>query len=85
ISGNLPVLQSLLRATLSTAHVRFIEVRDRGDNILVYVEHAADPAQASTKVEIFHASIQRENIALDGSDLASSNDMLPTAAPPSGD
>ncbi|MCG8907424.1 MULTISPECIES: ATP-binding protein [Pseudomonas] len=85
ISGNLPVLQSLLRATLSTAHVRFIEVRDRGDNILVYVEHAADPAQASTKVEIFHASIQRENIALNGSGLADSNDMLPAAAPPSGD
>ncbi|PJI47760.1 MAG: hybrid sensor histidine kinase/response regulator [Pseudomonas sp.] len=85
ISGNLPVLQSLLRATLSTAHVRFIEVRDRGDNILVYVEHAADPAQASSKVEIFHAAIQRENIALNGSELGRSNDMLPTVAAPSGD
>ncbi|MCJ1888452.1 response regulator [Pseudomonas sp. LA21] len=86
ISGNLPVLQSLLRATLGTAHVRFIEVRDRGDNILVYVEHPADPAQASTKVEIFHAAIQRENIQLNGGNLdvaldasaamASSNDYL---------
>ncbi|WP_430293263.1 ATP-binding protein [Pseudomonas sp. B1-22] len=86
ISGNLPVLQSLLRATLGTAHVRFIEVRDRGDNILVYVEHPADPAQASTKVEIFHAAIQRENIQLNGGNLdvaldasaatTSSNDYL---------
>ena len=69
ISGNLPVLQSLLRATLGTAHVRFIEVRDRSDNILVYVEHPADPAQASTKVEIFHAAIQRENIELGDGNL----------------
>ncbi|WP_207888228.1 ATP-binding protein [Pseudomonas sp. 30_B] len=86
ISGNLPVLQSLLRATLGTAHVRFIEVRDRGDNILVYVEHPADPAQTSTKVEIFHAAIQRENIQLNGGNLdvaldasaatTSSNDYL---------
>ncbi|WP_371226353.1 ATP-binding protein [Pseudomonas sp. QE6] len=86
ISGNLPVLQSLLRATLGTAHVRFIEVRDRSDNILVYVEHPADPAQASTKVEIFHAAIQRENIQLNDGNLGvalnsaatsvSSNDYL---------
>ncbi|MFV3306644.1 ATP-binding protein [Pseudomonas sp. NY15181] len=69
ISGNLPVLQSLLRATLGTAHVRFIEVRDRSDNILVYVEHPADPAQATTKVEIFHAAIQRENIQLSDGNL----------------
>ncbi|WP_152222295.1 ATP-binding protein [Pseudomonas sp. SCB32] len=86
ISGNLPVLQSLLRATLGTAHVRFIEVRDRSDNILVYVEHAADPAQGTAKVEIFHAAIQRENIQLNDGNLdvaldanaapASSNDYL---------
>ena len=29
LSGNLPVLQSLLRTTLGTPHVRFIEVRNR--------------------------------------------------------
>ncbi|WP_241357245.1 hypothetical protein, partial [Escherichia coli] len=38
IAGNTPVLQKLLQATLDTPHVRFIEVRDRNDNILVYVE-----------------------------------------------
>ncbi|MCP8465835.1 ATP-binding protein [Pseudomonas sp. ZM23] len=83
ISGNLPVLQSLLRATLSTAHVRFIEVRDRADNILVYVEHPADPAQTSTKVEIFHAAIQRENIRLNDSNLGVALDAA--VVPPSGD
>lgn len=83
ISGNLPVLQSLLRATLSTAHVRFIEVRDRNDNILVYVEHPADPAQASTKVEIFHAAIQRENITLNDGSLGVV--MATATAPPPGD
>ncbi|WEJ70548.1 ATP-binding protein [Pseudomonas sp. PSE14] len=79
ISGNLPVLQSLLRATLGTAHVRFIEVRDRSDNILVYVEHPADPAQASTKVEIFHAAIQRENIQLNDGNLGVALDNAATS------
>ena len=79
ISGNLPVLQSLLRATLGTAHVRFIEVRDRSDNILVYVEHPADPAQASTKVEIFHAAIQRENIQLNDGNLGVALDNTATS------
>lgn len=83
ISGNLPVLQSLLRATLSTAHVRFIEVRDRSDNILVYVEHPADPTQASTKVEIFHAAIQRENITLNEGSLGVVSDT--STVSPSGD
>ena len=79
ISGNLPVLQSLLRATLGTAHVRFIEVRDRSDNILVYVEHPADPAQASTKVEIFHAAIQRENIQLNDGNLGAALNSAATS------
>ena len=53
IAGNTPVLQKLLQATLDTPHVRFIEVRDRNDNILVYVEQLpgalqnAAPAKAT--------------------------------------
>ncbi|CDF83176.1 ATP-binding protein [Pseudomonas sp. QL9] len=64
LSGNLPVLQSLLRTTLTTPHVRFIEVRNRDDEILVYAEHeAAVAGQESPKVEVFHAAIQREHVA----------------------
>src|SRR3990167_9145609 len=45
ISGNLQVLESLLQATLKTPHVRFLEVRDHADNILVYVEQAPGSGQ----------------------------------------
>ena len=38
ISGNNDVLDSLLRATLATPHVRFLEIQDSSENILVYVE-----------------------------------------------
>ncbi|HEX5842899.1 MAG TPA: hybrid sensor histidine kinase/response regulator, partial [Pseudomonas sp.] len=55
ISGNLHVLESLLQATLKTPHVRFLEVRDKAGNILVYVEQAPGSGQASSQVEIFQA------------------------------
>lgn len=38
ISGNNDVLETLLRATLATPHVRFLEIQDSAENILVYVE-----------------------------------------------
>ncbi|SDH76851.1 ATP-binding protein [Pseudomonas panipatensis] len=61
LSGNLPILQSLLRTTLSTPHVRFIEVRNRNDEILVYAEQDTDSAPPSNaQIEVFHAPIQRE-------------------------
>ena len=64
LSGNLPVLQSLLRTTLGTPHVRFIEVRNRNDEILVYAEQPpSDNGQVAPKIEVFHAAIQREHVA----------------------
>jgi signal transduction histidine kinase len=41
IAGNLPVLRNLLTATLETPHVRFLEVRDRDDQVLVYLERSS--------------------------------------------
>jgi two-component system, sensor histidine kinase len=64
ISGNLEVLDSLLNATLKTPHVRFIEVRDREENILVYVEQPAHQGQKSPQVEVFHSAIRLQQIAL---------------------
>ncbi|MBG5063856.1 response regulator [Pseudomonas aeruginosa] len=60
IAGNTPVLQ----ATLDTPHVRFIEVRDRNDNILVYVEQLPGALQNAAPIDIFHSTIQRQRIAL---------------------
>jgi two-component system, sensor histidine kinase len=64
ISGNLQVLESLLQATLKTPHVRFLEVRDHADNILVYVEQAPGSGRASAQVEIFQAPIRLQRAEL---------------------
>ncbi|MBG6494779.1 response regulator [Pseudomonas aeruginosa] len=64
IAGNTPVLQKLLQATLDTPHVRFIEVRDRNDNILVYVEQLPGALQNAAPIDIFHSTIPRQRIAL---------------------
>src|SRR5690606_4983936 len=42
ISGNNEVLESLMRATLSIPHVRFLEVQDSRNHILVYVEQGSE-------------------------------------------
>lgn len=64
ISGNLEVLESLLNATLKTPDVRFIEVRDREEDILLYVEQPAHQGQNSPQVEVFHSAIRLQQIAL---------------------
>ncbi|MGH8353347.1 MAG: HAMP domain-containing protein, partial [Pseudomonas sp.] len=74
IAGNLAVLDSLLQATLDTPHVRFLEVRDREDNILVYVEQPSGQGQGSAQVEVFHAPIHLQRIPLDGDFLPHANE-----------
>lgn len=58
LNDNLSTLESLLRATLSTPDVRFAEVRDRDDNILVYVERPKEQGHSSPQVEVFQAPIR---------------------------
>jgi signal transduction histidine kinase len=65
ISGNLEVLDALLQATLKTPHVRFLEVRDHADNILVYVERPNSNGHGNTQVDLFHAPIRLQRITLD--------------------
>ncbi|WP_437882024.1 ATP-binding protein [Pseudomonas sp. LRF_L74] len=64
ISGNTDVLDSLLRATLETPHVRFLEVRDSDENIVVYVERPS--VESGLEVDVFHAPIRLQRIALGG-------------------
>ena len=51
ISGNNEVLESLLKATLATPNVRFLEVQDSANRILVYVEHPSETYTRSQQVE----------------------------------
>lgn len=80
ISGNLEVLDTLLQATLKTPHVRFLEVRDHADNILVYVEQPNSENHGNAQVEIFHAPIRLQRIALDSDFLQTPTAGLEQAA-----
>ncbi|MHA3739019.1 response regulator [Pseudomonas sp. Eth.TT006] len=64
ISGNNEVLESLLKATLATPNVRFIEVQDSANRILAYVEQPADAHNRPHQVEVFQAPVRLQRIAL---------------------
>ena len=64
VTGNLEVLEGLLQASLGTPHVRFLEVRDRADNILVYLEQQESLEKTGTQVEVFHAPIIQQQLHL---------------------
>lgn len=78
ISGNRKVLKSLLQATLKTPHVRFVEVRDRDDNILVYLEQPELLQTGHGHIDIFQSPIQQQQVDL-GSDFIQED---PNALPP---
>ncbi|QCI13661.1 response regulator [Pseudomonas putida] len=65
ISGNNEVLEGLMRATLSIPHVRFLEVQDSRNHILVYVEQSNESANRAQRVEVFQAPIRLQQIRLD--------------------
>ncbi|WP_460416081.1 response regulator [Pseudomonas sp. microsymbiont 2] len=75
ISGNNEVLDSLMRATLSIPHVRFLEVQDSRNHILVYVEQPDESLSRAQRVEVFQAPIRLQQIRLD-------NDFLQGRTPP---
>lgn len=64
IVGNNEVLNSLMRATLSTPHVRFLEIQDRANNVLVYVEQPSETGSNPKQVEVFQAPIRSQRIKL---------------------
>lgn len=64
IVGNDEVLRGLMRATLSTPHVRFVEVQDSANNVLVFVEQPGRNGGNPRQVEIFQAPIRAQRIKL---------------------
>lgn len=66
IVGNDEVLESLMKATMSTPHVRFLEVQDNTGKVLVHVEQAAERGQ-SRQMEVFQAPIRLQQIKADSS------------------
>jgi signal transduction histidine kinase/CheY-like chemotaxis protein len=74
IVGNNDVLESLMKATMSTPHVRFLEVQDNTGKVLVHVEQAPDGTR-SRQMEIFQAPIRLQQVKQDGNRLDDSDDM----------
>ncbi|MCM2463104.1 ATP-binding protein [Pseudomonas sp. LARHCG127] len=64
ISGNKEVLESLLTATLATPHVRFLEVQDSADKVLVYVEQPEQVHSRAQQIDVFQAPVRLQRIAL---------------------
>ncbi|WP_413792098.1 MULTISPECIES: ATP-binding protein [unclassified Pseudomonas] len=64
ISGNNEVLESLLTATLATPHVRFLEVQDSTDKVLVYVEQPEQVHSRAQQIEVFQAPVRLQRITL---------------------
>ena len=78
ISGNNEVLESLMQATLSIPHVRFLEVQDSRNHILVYVERSDGRAHRAQQVEVFQAPIRLQQIRLDSDFLQQGKPPAPT-------
>lgn len=76
IVGNDEVLRSLMRATLSTPHVRFIEVQDSHNKVLVYVEQPGGVGTHPKQVEIFQAPIRSQQIKLGKDFLGNHEDTV---------
>jgi signal transduction histidine kinase/CheY-like chemotaxis protein len=74
IVGNNDVLENLMKATMSTPHVRFLEVQDNTGKVLVHIEQAPDGAH-SRQMEIFQAPIRLQQVKQDGNRLDDSEDM----------
>jgi signal transduction histidine kinase len=66
LTNNNDVLDGLLRATLSIPHVRFLEIQDRDDNILIYLEQSASGSASATPVQVFQAPIRLQRYAGNG-------------------
>ncbi len=64
ISGNNEVLESLMKASLTTPHVRFLEVQDNAGKILVRVEQPSENRQRLQQVEVFQAPVRLQRIQL---------------------
>ena len=77
ISGNKEELESLMKATLATPHVRFLQVQDSANNVLVYVEQPSLSRGQPQQIEVFQAPVRLQRIQLN-------DDFLQAVPPPSG-
>jgi signal transduction histidine kinase/CheY-like chemotaxis protein len=77
IVGNNAVLENLMKATMNTPHVRFLEVRNSAGVVLVHVEPAEELGR-SRQMEVFQAPIRllpdRSSQLIENADAARADD-----------
>ena len=66
IVGNTDVLESLMRATMQTPHVRFLELRDSSGKKVVHLEQPADKHTPPRQIEVFQAPIRLQRPPFSG-------------------
>ncbi|MDF2642463.1 MAG: response regulator receiver:ATP-binding region, ATPase-like:histidine kinase, region:histidine, partial [Pseudomonas sp.] len=57
VLGDMDALNGLMRATLSMPNVRYVEIQDSDNNVLVYIEQPVQNDHQSRQMEIFQAPI----------------------------
>ncbi|MEG5263151.1 response regulator [Pseudomonas sp. JDS28PS106] len=57
VLGDMDALTGLMRATLSMPNVRYVEIQDSANNVLVYIEQPVQNDHQSRQMEIFQAPI----------------------------
>lgn len=65
ISGNLPVLENLLQATLETSHVHYVEIRDQDDLPLLALSQAARDQQRQPSLSFYESPIVLQRVSLE--------------------
>lgn len=60
IADNQQLLKNLLQSSLATPQIRFLEVRDPQEKIIVYAEQAGSANQDDSQIELFNAAIHRQ-------------------------
>lgn len=66
IVGNKGVLENLMKATMATPHVRFLEVQDNSGRVLVRVEQASGKQSPARQIEVFQSPIRLQMTRLGG-------------------
>jgi signal transduction histidine kinase/CheY-like chemotaxis protein len=66
IVGNTDVLESLMKATMQTPHVQFLEVQDSSGQVVVHVEQGNKKHTLARQIEVFQSPIRLQRAPLGG-------------------
>lgn len=74
ITGNTHVLDTLVKASLNTPHVQFVQVQGRANNVLVHAEQPASTFEPAVPIEVFQAPVRLQKSSSDPAFLPSEHE-----------